>query len=109
MSQVDYQWTVEFLDEFTEGEGTNIEVVEIHHCDSYAECMGIVSDEHIYDYAWIVLVVDEYEMNGGRAWATCRDEKLPEFLTDAYKRKFRKVPKRFHQEVARYHAKKNAD
>lgn len=91
-----YEWDVEEVDEHDD-------IIDHHHTDSYAKAKAInetPSDEGITSR--IVLVRDDDNTRTGcRAWAYMEGSELPEYFEDANGVEVAKVPKRFHDEVAR--------
>lgn len=83
----DYEWCVEEMD----GE----DIVDNHFCDDYAEC--VEHSEAGDAIALVCSIGNESEGLQDRDWAYVVDGKLPgEFPAMG-----RKVPKRFHAEVAK--------
>ena len=87
---IDYEWDVETADEFGDVEDHNAsEKLRPYHLD-------------LEPTQKLVLVCDHWE--GGwmyRSWAYVVDGELPEFLVDAYGTDARRVPQRFHKELAK--------
>ena len=87
---IDYEWDVETLDEFGDIEDHNhSEKLRPYHLD-------------LEPSQRLVLVCDHWE--GGwmyRSWAYVVDGELPEHLVDAYDTEIRRVPQRFHKELAK--------
>jgi len=96
-----YEWDIEEVIDYHDGDNDiqnhlhqpNFEVLrlELSTLKEYVTPAGHVH----YDP---VLVCDDDQ---GRSWAYIEDGKLPEFFEDAYQCRTRKVPKRFHKEIAR--------
>lgn len=93
-----YEWDVEEVDEHDD-------VQDHYHTDSYASAKAIhaaVPGEGTNMTSRIVLIRDDDNTRTGqRAWAYLEDGKLPEYFEDAHGVEVAKVPKRFHEEVAR--------
>jgi hypothetical protein len=96
---VAYEWDVELVEDVDEDEEK--EILEHFHQTSFAECFDFVvknppASGTCYQ---IVLVRDDDDR---RAWAYLEDNKaLPEQFEDADGRDYAKVPKRFHDQVAK--------
>ncbi len=95
---VTYEWDVEELDG---PDAPDVEIVDHHHCDSYAEAVVILG--RLGAPGRIVLVRDvgnNLEGLTDRAWAYLVDGKLPDTFTyGADEDSGIRVPKRFHQEI----------
>jgi hypothetical protein len=98
-----YEWDVE---EVAEADMTSCnqdfakdDVMEHWHQTSYKDCLAFIANTQPelntrYD---IVLVRDDDDR---RAWAYIQDDgTLPEYFCDADGHEYKKVPKRFHEEV----------
>jgi hypothetical protein len=87
---INYEWDIETADEFGDVEDHDAsEKLRPYHLD-------------LEPTQKLVLVCDNWE--GGwmyRSWAYVEDFKLPEFLVDAYGTEARRVPQRFHKELAK--------
>lgn len=99
---VEYEWDCETVavgdsDKYEDGE-----CIDHAHGASYAEVLAwsMRSPASLGERYAIVLVMDD---DDGRAWAYMKDGQLPDSFVDAYGHEVRKVPKRFHAEVARSH------
>jgi hypothetical protein len=99
---VEYEWDVEML---TIGDGvpdkSDNEVIDHYHCETFKEAVAWVArntPEPGTRYA-IVLVRDDFDM---RTWAYLEDDgTLPTHFMCAYGLDRTKVPKRFHDQVAK--------
>jgi hypothetical protein len=96
---VHYEWDVEEIDEHDD-------VQDHYHSATYAEAKAtheLVPAEGTNMTSRIVLVRDDDNTRTGcRAWAYIQDDgKLPDYFEDAHGVEVAKVPKRFHEEVAR--------
>lgn len=92
-----YEWDVETIavgetDKYEDGE-----VLDHHHCDTYAEAMEFAASEPDPGTRYVItLVRDDTD---GRSWAYIEDGELPEFFEDAYYFPVAKVPQRFVKEL----------
>lgn len=98
-SWVEYEWDVETVCiRSTECDDPG-DVIDHNHFPTYKECVefanrgtGDESSKFV-----IVLVCDDAN---GRSWAYMDNGKLPEWSQCAYGHDCRKIPQRFHREVA---------
>lgn len=106
-----YEWDVEEVASVDSKEYAVDDVIDHSHCATFAEAMA---DKIRFDAAKVpgvvfrlVLVRDDDRPDGCRSWAYVDEDDglLDEWFEDAYARQVSKVPKRFHEEVARW--KKN--
>lgn len=88
---VTYEWDVETW-------GAE-ECLEHNHDDRLNERMRKALADTSNGETRLVLVRDD---DTGRAWAYVKDGALPEYFTDAYECETTVVPKRFHEELARW-------
>lgn len=97
---VAYEWDVEETAACDSEQYEQGEIIEHYHCGSYREALAFSKAAAPAGSRWeIVLVRDDDDR---RAWAYMgSDTELPEFFCDADGREYRKVPARFHKEVAR--------
>ena len=105
---VEYEWDAELVQRV---ETPSLEAGEVLDHDFAASYAGALDNARRFQGEWcqqscdIVLVRD----NGNeRSWAYVVAGRLPELFTDAYDRPVARVPKRFHQEVAKYSALRTA-
>lgn len=96
---VRYEWDVEECaakdsEDYEEGE-----IMEHWFQESYAGVVKQLTEAPAEGFRWdSVLVCDDGE---SRSWAYMVDGKLPTHFEDAYQHPTRKVPQRFHDEVAK--------
>lgn len=88
-----YEWDCEHVtaDEYED-------IQEHQHTETYAEAVRFAAEPQEGCFTRVVLVRDDDDR---RAWAYVEDGKLPEFFEDANGVEYRRVPKRFHAEVAK--------
>lgn len=101
---VAYEWDVETQVTYDDrNDIDSMDVLDHQHVNSYKEAKLVAAgtpephEEGTVTHH-IVLVRDDDE---GRAWAYLEDGVLPEFFMDADGKNTTRVPKRFHEEVAR--------
>lgn len=101
-----YEWDVEEVVDGATEQHEDEEVIDHYHQSSYADCMKFMRDAPPEGHKWmVVLVVDELDNHtsvADRGWAYIENGLLPENAIDAEGRFFRKIPKRFHEEVLRF-------
>lgn len=91
-----YEWDVELVEEYEDGDN---DIHDHFHQLTFADCLKQAAQEPQAGCRWdVVLVCND---NQGRSWAYLEGGKLPEHFMDAYDTPTRKVPQRFHNEVAR--------
>lgn len=95
MKTVEYEWDWEKL--FDDAEHDADEVQDHWHSDRL-----IPENPWAPDKAELCLVCNDFAGGWvrGRSWAYVKDGKLPEWFTDAYGHRTRRVPQRFHKELA---------
>ncbi len=93
---MNYEWDVELI--ITYDENTN-DVEEHYFQDTYADCLKQAAEPLEDGYSYEIVLVATSDDGDERWWAYIEDGKLPEFFEDAYQRKMRKIPQRFHEEV----------
>jgi len=97
-----YEWDCEL---HTEGELKDSEVLSHSYLTDYRRVKefidAAVPDEGCEFVAVLVRTDDD-----NKAWAYVQDGQLPKFFLDAYNSEYRKVPKKFHAEVARVEGEK---
>jgi hypothetical protein len=94
-----YEWDRETVADGDSEDYEDGEIIDHCHAASYAEVLADSKEQPPEGCRFeIVLVRDD---DNGRSWAYVEDGKLPEFCKDAYDCNAGKVPKRFHDEVAR--------
>lgn len=93
-----YEWDVETHD----GHG---DIIDHNHGDTAKELVGYYRSQPLDEgtYYRLVLVRDQFFKDGDRerTWAYVENDKLPEVFMDAFGWGQSRVPKRFHQELAR--------
>lgn len=96
-----YEWDVETQLEYPDGEN---DVIDHHHFECFSDALSYSKtapephDEGKTEHM-LVLVRDD---NEGRSWAYLDDDgTLPEFFMNADGKNTTRVPKRFHEQVAR--------
>lgn len=100
-SSVFYEWDVEEVTDCETPENEEGEVMEHWHQESYADCLDHVARGVNAGMRYeVVLVCNDPEC---RSWAYMDGNKLPEYFEDAYQHSTRRVPQRFHKEVAARH------
>lgn len=99
---VEYEWDVEEVTAVDSEQYEKGEVLDHWHWDTYSDCVKFVTRHKApegMEYH-ICIVRDD---DAGRSWAYLNaDGTLPENFLDAFDRYAAKVPKRFHQEVAKH-------
>ena len=95
-----YEWDVEKVTTIDTADHEEGEVIEHFHQTSAQDCIKHTQQPAGDGCEWrIVLVLDTQD---GRSWAYVNDDMtLDTHFEDAYERKTRKVPKRFHEELAK--------
>lgn len=98
-----YEWDVE---EVTAAESESFEAgecIDHYHQTSYEDCLAFmrspVKSFADLDVEYCICIVRDDDE--GRAWAYLENGKLPDNFEDAYQVPVAKVPKRFHEEVAK--------
>ena len=93
-----YEWDVE---EVADGDSEGLEdgeVIEHWFQESYADCFAQITKTPMMGAKWQTVLV--CNTDDSRSWAYMQDNGLlEEFFEDAYERRTRRVPKRFHNEV----------
>jgi hypothetical protein len=101
-----YEWDVELQTTVDAEEHEIGEVLDHRFQASYQRVKDFINatvpDEGCEFVAVLIRTDDD-----NRAWAYVQDGKLPEYFLDAYNSEYRKVPKKFHDEVAKVEEKKN--
>jgi hypothetical protein len=95
-----YEWDCETVADGDSSEYEDGEVIEHSHGTSYQEVLvwAAANKPDTGTRHAIVLVRDDDE---GRSWAYVSDGKLPDRFTDANGTDAAKVPKRYHEELAK--------
>jgi hypothetical protein len=98
---IDYEWDVEEVDRESE------DIIDHWYCQSFNQAVNQAKKSN-QDMRWDVVLVCRVEGNRGEngcldvSYAYLREDgTLPEFFLDASNRPVRKVPKKFHAEVAK--------
>ncbi len=94
-----YEWDVEEVTDVESERYEEGEVIEHWHQESYADCQHLTAQKAPSGMRFeIVLVCNTFD---DRSWAYVENGKLPKYFENAYQNKTRKVPKRFHDELAK--------
>lgn len=97
-----YEWTVEVIRDY--GDGVE-DIIESDFFDTFAKAKqnSLINCNPVHEYVQIGLVrqvFDSVDTLLSTSWAYITDGKLPEYLTDSSNRQIRKIPIRFHKEIA---------
>lgn len=97
---VRYEWDVETQAVGDSETNEHGDVLDHDFCGSYAEALRTLANDPAKpgERKVIVLVRDD---DVCKAWAYMEDGSLPDYFSDAYDNEDARVPKRFHDEVAR--------
>jgi len=95
-----YEWDVERVATFDTEDFAEGDITDHYHQQSAKDCIELIKRPADDGFEWrIVLVLDTQD---GRSWAYVHDDMtLDTHFEDACERKTRKVPKRFHEELAK--------
>ena len=102
---ISYEWDCELHRELhTAGEPSELQMPFSYTTDYRRVKEFIEATIPDKDCEFVAVLVRTDDDN--RAWAYVEDGKLPEFFLDAYNSEYRKVPKKFHDEVAKVEGEK---